>query len=126
MSQLWANNASTTLPGNILSTDVSFVVASVAGFPIISLAGDYFYATLTNASDTETAWEIVKVTATSGTTFTATRGVDGTTALGWPASSKVEICPTAQGLRDLASTIQFDGGSPLNAPGSAVLDGGTL
>lgn len=60
------------LTGSITSADASFTVASFAGFPA---------APFTAALDRGTASEeIVLVTAVSGSTITATRGYDGTTA----------------------------------------------
>jgi hypothetical protein len=100
MSQLFSNNASTTLNGGITNSVTSLVVSSTTNFPTISNIGDYFYATIT---DNISNWEIVKVTATSGTTFTVVRGQDNTTALAWSNGVVVEIRPVAQGLRDISN-----------------------
>lgn len=102
MSQLWANNARTTLNGAITSGATSLVVADASKFPVIT-NGNYFYATLADAG--EASWEIVKVTATSGTAFTVTRAQDGTTALGWASGVTVELRPCAQGMRDMVAPI---------------------
>jgi hypothetical protein len=107
MSQLFSNNASTTLNGGITNSVTSLVVSSTTNFPTISNIGDYFYATIT---DNISNWEIVKVTATSGTTFTVVRGQDNTTALAWSNGVVVEIRPVAQGLRDI-SNYTATGGS---------------
>ena len=100
MSQVFANNASTTLSGAITNTATSLVVSSAANFPVLT-SPDTFYMTL--ADPAEDTWEIVKVTATVGTTFTVARGQDGTTALAWATGSTVEMRPVAQSLRDMVA-----------------------
>jgi hypothetical protein len=86
---LFANNANTTLASSIVAGDVSMVVTSATNFPSLSV-GQYFYCTLADAA-TQTTIEIVKVTATSGTTFTITRAQDGTTASGFAAGAVVSV-----------------------------------
>ena len=98
MSILFSNNAASTLSSGIGSGATSLVVASAANFPVIS-GSDYFYLTLSDAG--ETVWEVVKVTATSGTTFTITRAQDGTTALAWGTGANVQGRLNAQSLRDV-------------------------
>lgn len=76
----FSNNASTTLSGSISNTQTSIAVGSSSSFPVVS-GGDSFYATMYELSgSTEINVEIVKVTETSGTTWTVVRGQDGTTA----------------------------------------------
>jgi hypothetical protein len=99
-TQLFANNAGTTLANAITSAQTSFAVASNSGFPSPS-AGQYFYATLSNS--TNTMWEIIYVTSTSGNSFICARGMDGTTAQTWPAGTLVQLRPVAQTLRDIVS-----------------------
>lgn len=99
MTQLFANNASTTISPGIGTTDTSVSIVSNTNFPVVSNSGDYFYATLANSGNT--AWEIVKVTATVGTTFTITRAQDGTTAASWTSGSVFEGRVNAQILRDV-------------------------
>ena len=100
MSQLFSNNASTTLNGGITNTATSLMVTSTTNFPVIATTGDYFYITIT---DNVANWEILQVTATSSTTFTVVRGVDNTTALTWSSGAIVEVRPVAQELRDINS-----------------------
>ena len=102
--QLFANNAATTLASNVLSTDVTINLTSATGFPTITSSGQYFYMTLT---DNVSNWEIVQVTATSGTVFTCVRGQDNTTALGWTSGAAIGMFPVAQGLRDIVSNSGF-------------------
>ena len=97
--QLFANNAYTTLASGISNTDTTMTVVSASTFPVISRVGDYFYTTLAN--DASHLWEVVIVTATSGTTFTIVRAQDNTTALTWSSGIAVEMRPVAQGLRDI-------------------------
>jgi hypothetical protein len=84
---LYANNARTNLGGDITAVAVSFTVGSVAGFPTISTAGQYFYVTL----DDLVHIEIVKVTSVAGSTFTVVRGQEGTTASAFTAATPTVV-----------------------------------
>lgn len=91
---LFTNNASGTLASAITTTGATSLVLTAgqgALFPAPT-GGDYFYATIVDASNNK---EIVKVTANSSDTFTMVRGQDGTTALTFLIASKVELRPTA-------------------------------
>ena len=100
MAQVFTNNAATTLASSITNVATSISIASATNFPSLS-GGDYFLATITQ-SGLESSWEIVKVTAISGTTLTVTRAQEGTTAQAWTSDSKLEIRLTAQGIVDNA------------------------
>lgn len=118
----FSNNLRTTLAGDIVSTDTTISVASVATFPTLS-TGDTLYLTLSN--QTNTVWEIVICTAISGTDLTVTRGAEGTTPLDWTVanSTKVTGRVTAELLRNAIdeiissgldanfSSLQFTGGT---------------
>jgi hypothetical protein len=130
MTIQYANNATSTLASPILAGDTSLTVVSGQGarFPTPSGAS-YFLATLTQNTGTETSWEIVRVTARSGDTFTITRGQEGTAAAGWAAGSKVELRLT-QG--SMANTPQLDSDNtfsgylfskPLSNSGAGVVPG---
>lgn len=93
MGLLVANNVRTTLASGIAAGDTSLSVTSASGMPSMA-DGDWFYATISDPG--ETVFEIVKVTGLSGTSLTATRGQDGTTAASWPSGSVVSIRPVAQ------------------------------
>ena len=84
MALLFKNNASTTLSGSINNTQTTMTVVSASAFPAVTAgSGDYFYATLYEVSgnpSVEVNIEIVKVTATSGASWTIVRAQDGTTA----------------------------------------------
>lgn len=102
MAQLFANNTSTTLNGGINNSATSLVVSSTTNFPVIVNTGDYFYATIADSGND--TWEIVQVTATTGTTFTIVRGQDNTTALSWTSGSVFEGRVNAQILRDMITS----------------------
>jgi hypothetical protein len=102
MAILFANNAATMLSGNITATDTSIIVASAIGFPVPT-SPDYFILTLENAA--ATTREIIKVTSVSGTTFTVTRGQEGTTASDFTLGDKAELRLTAGGLNNIFADI---------------------
>ncbi len=94
MSILFANNFSTTLAASITDSATSLTVADAAGAPTLS-DGDYFPLTL---QDTSGDIEIVYCTATDGTTFTVTRGEEGTTAIAFAKGAICELRNTAGAL----------------------------
>ena len=105
MPQLFANNAKSTLAAAILSGATSMTVATGDGakFPAVT-AGNYFLATLAAVTGaTETAWEIVSVTARTGDVFTIVRAQEGTTAAGWAISTPVELRLTASTMTTLVN-----------------------
>lgn len=87
------NNARGTLAGSLTDVATGFSLSAGQGvlFPSLS-AGEFFYATITNAAN---AREIVKVTARSIDALTVVRGQDGTTAVAWSALDVVELRPVA-------------------------------
>jgi hypothetical protein len=118
MGVKFANNAATTLAAGISSGVTSFAVASATGFP--SLGGsDYMYLTVDS--------EVVKVTATSGTTFTcdATSGSHS-------AGDTVELRMSAELLDDFAEdseALPLSGGQMsgnITMAGSQTVDGRDL
>ena len=118
MAIKFSNNFGTTLGSSISSGATSFTVASASGFP--SLGGsDYVYVTI--------ASEVVKVTATSGTTFTC----DATSG-GHSAGATVEIRVTAEMLEDFATdaeSLPVAGGQMsgnITMAGSQTVDGRDL
>lgn len=113
MAIKFSNNATTTLSGSINDTQTSITVSNSSSFPVLS-GGDVFYATMYEVSGaTEINIEIVKVTATSGTSWTIVRGQDGTAArarsvttyieLRWTAATAAACLQSANNLSDLAS-----------------------
>jgi|9_EtaG_2_1085328.scaffolds.fasta_scaffold02935_3 ribosomal protein L18 len=106
MSVKFSNNGHSTLAASLSSSATSITVASGHGarFPSLS-SGEYFYATLIDASNN---LEIVKVTARSSDVLTATRAQEGTTARAYAIGDRIELRVTAQGLVDLTS-VNLDG-----------------
>jgi hypothetical protein len=89
----FANNANTTLASSLTAVATSMSVTSATKFPVLNPLApvpEYFYCTLTDVA-TQTAIEIVKVTVTTGTTWTITRGQDGTTGTAFAAGDVVSL-----------------------------------
>lgn len=97
-TQLFKNNATTTLSSSLASGTTSMSVGSSAAFPNPT-GGDNFLCTLIRASDA--AIEIISVTAVAGTTWTIVRAQEGTTALDFAIGDKVELRVTAGFLQGL-------------------------
>lgn len=93
------NNAVSTIPSSITAGQTSITVTTGTGvvFPTLGV-GDYFFATISSVAN---AYEVVKVTARSGDVLTITRAQEGTTALSFPAASRIELRVTAQSIIDL-------------------------
>jgi len=85
----FANKASTTLAANIASGDTTLTVSSSANFPTVPN-----FRILIES-------EILLVTAVSGTTFTITRGKEGTTAASHVAGKPIDHILTAESLKQL-------------------------
>ncbi len=109
MSVVYSNNASTSLSSGITNSETSITVGSVAGLPSLS-AGDYYFATLANVTNTKI--EIIKVTAAAGTTLTVVRGQDDTTAVSFDAGDNLQLRVTAATLDAATRTdVKITGGS---------------
>lgn len=123
MSMKFTNNASATLAASIISTSTSITVTTGQGalFPTLG-AGDYFYATLYDSSNNI---EIIKVTARSGDTLTATRGQDGTTARAYAAADKLELRVVAASLNDFVVKDGDNTHSGTNTFTGAIVSSGT-
>jgi len=121
MGMKFTNNASTTLQLILSSSATTLTVASGTGglFPSVS-GSNYFYATLTNASN---AIEIVKVTNTSGDVFTIVRGQDSTTANTWNSGDKVELRLVAASLNDLPKLDESNSYTVLQTMGQGIVGG---
>ena len=105
MAIKFTNNASGTLAASITAAATSITLTTGQGalFPALS-AGDYFYATLADSSNN---LEIIKVTARTGDSLTATRGQEGTSARAYSAGDKLELRATAAALADVASGVNL-------------------
>lgn len=93
----FANNAFGVLNSGITSSDTSVTLQAGQGakFPSLSV-GDYFYATLIDASGN---LEIVRCTARATDTLTITRAQESTTARAFVAGDRIECRLTADTLR---------------------------
>lgn len=127
MAVKFTNNASATLASSITNsaTSISLTTGQGALFPSLS-AGDFFYATLVDASNN---LEIVKVTARSTDTLTVTRAQDGTTASAYAAGDKLELRPIAAvfsefvqvtGAQTIAGVKTFSDGITANVTGNVT------
>lgn len=86
MSEKLSNNAATTLSGGINNTDLTLTVASGTGFPA------------TGNFRIKIELELLLVTNVAGTTWTVTRGIEGTTAASHGSSTPVIHVLTEKGL----------------------------
>jgi len=94
----FANSAFATLASSITNSDTSITLTTGQGARFPSLAGgDYFYATLIDASNN---LEIVKCTARSTDVLTVTRAQESTTARSFSAGDRIELRITAAGIDD--------------------------
>lgn len=124
--QLFANNARSTLAAGINNSVTSLTVSTGEGalFPSPT-GGDWFLATLAlrPVGVTETAWEIVKVTARSGDALTIVRAQEGTTALSWSSGTLIELRATAgtlEALQVVSASTSASGISELATSTEAV------
>ena len=94
---LFANNAATTLAGDITDSDLTLTVATGTGslFPSPA-AGQQFNVTLVRTSDSAT--EIVRVTARTTDSFTIVRAQESTSAKAFVTGDKIELRVTNAGL----------------------------
>ena len=105
---LFANNAGTTLASGIAAGAATLDVGDATEFPVIAAgSGDYFYTTIVGNSGVE----VLKVTGKSGSTFTVTRGEDGTSPLAFDAGERVELRNNAAMFRDLQLDSIVDNGT---------------
>ncbi len=111
----FANNVKTTLAGAIGSTATTITLASSENFPTIP--GGYVWAVTLNDQATQTLFEIVYVTAISGTNLTVLRGQEGTAARGWNVGDFVFAADTAGVLNSFINQSQYNGLVQLS-PGS--------
>ena len=98
-------------------TTMSITGATGALFPALT-AGQYFYATLENATLDR---EIVKVTARAADTFTVARAQDNTTARAWVAGDIVSLRFNALAITEsIGNAVQ-----QTSAVGAALIPAGT-
>jgi len=78
---VYANNVSTTLAAAAISTATTITLASATNLPMLPIG--YVLALTLNDAATRMVYEIVYVTAITGTTLTVMRAQEGTTAQNW-------------------------------------------
>jgi len=117
--QLFTNNAGSTIASSVSSVATSITIATGQGalFPAPT-GGDYFMLTLTQASGTETSWEIVKCTSRSTDVLTVVRAQEGTVAAAWAVGDKTELRLTAVSLSAVVNA-----GTTAQEPSSFLLMG---
>ena len=101
MAFLFANNINTTLAAAATSTQTTFSLTSTVGIPTTIPSGDYFAMTLNDAA-TRSVFEVVYVTAVSGSNVTVLRGQEGTTANSWLSGDYIYGALTAGEISDFA------------------------
>ena len=107
MTQLYANNAYSALNGAISAGALSLTLASSTGsrFPSPT-GGDFFLLTLADVSGgSESAWEIVKVTARTNDVLTIVRAQESTSARAWATGTPVDLRITAGTTTDVQAAI---------------------
>ncbi len=116
---LLSNNARTTLSASLTAAATSFTVTSGGGakFPNPT-GGDYFYATLLDASNVP---EIIKVTARSTDTFTIVRAQDSTAARAFASGATVTLSPIAAFFNELRAELLASVVSAVSAITAAFL-----
>ena len=105
MSVLFANGVRTSLTASVGTGDTSIAVGAATGMPAAG-GGDYFMLRLTSVNTM--AYEIVKVTAISGTTLTVVRAQEGTTALAFVSGDRAELRLTAGTLDAIRDELQVN------------------
>ena len=98
MTQLYSNNAKTTLGAQLSTGGTTATLTSGDGFKTPT-GSQYELLTLTDGTDVE----IVRMTARSGVTATIERAQEGTTAQTWPEGTTVYAGITAATLQHLAT-----------------------
>ena len=101
MAFLFANNVNTTLSAAATNTQTTLSLTSTVGIPTTIPSGDYFAMTLNDAA-TRSVFEVVYVTAVSGSNVTVLRGQEGTTANSWLAGDYIYGALTAGEISDFA------------------------
>jgi hypothetical protein len=103
------------------SNTLTLQAGQAGRFPLIQTSGlDWFYITIFDTSGNQ---EIVKVIATQGDRFTVARGQDGTTALAWSASVRVQLNITAGFWSDFIADLTTTANTNRNFAAPITLSG---
>lgn len=91
------NNAMTVVPGaiDVLDTTINVVPGTGDIFPELD-PGDYFEATIQGPDN---SYEVVKVTARTGDSFTVERAQSDTVAIPFPSNSRLELRVTVANVQ---------------------------
>ena len=119
MQFIAADFIQTTLSAAATSTDTSLSITSATGIPAL-VDGQALPITLINAA-TQSVYEIVYVTAISGTTLTVLRGQEGTVAQDWSIGDLVKSCRTSGTTGSVVGTLVPAGSFTLPAGNSPTL-----
>ena len=121
---VFANYVDTTLAAAASSTATSLSLSSSANLPTLE-SGDIMPLTLNDAA-TGLVYEIVYVTAISGTTLTVLRAQEGTSAQNWSSGDYAFTGPTAKTVAPVAGTHSPVASETLPAANQLVVTPGTL
>ena len=121
---IFVNYVDTTLAAAASSTATSLSLSSSANLPVLG-PGEIMPLTLNDAA-TGLVYEIVYVTAISGTTLTILRGQEGTSAQNWSAGDYAFVAPTADTVAPVAGTHSPVASETLPAVNRLVVTPGTL
>lgn len=121
---VFANYVDTTLAAAASSTATSLSLSSSANLPVLG-PGEVMPLTLNDAA-TGLVYEIVYVTAISGTTLTVLRGQEGTAAQNWSSGDYAFVSPTADTVAPVAGTHSPVASETLPAVNELVTTPGTL
>ena len=121
---VFANYVDTTLAAAASSTATSLSLSSSANLPTLE-SGDIMPLTLNDAA-TGLVYEIVYVTAISGTTLTVLRAQEGTSAQNWSSGDYAFTGPTAETVAPVAGTHSPVASETLPAANQLVVTPGTL
>ena len=121
---VFANYVDTTLAAAASSTATSLSLSSSANLPVLG-PGEIMPLTLNDAA-TGLVYEIVYVTAISGTTLTVLRGQEGTAAQNWSSGDYAFVSPTADTVAPVAGTHSPVASETLPVVNELITTPGTL
>lgn len=111
MGQILINNATGVTSGAITNVATSVTLVDAAAFP--NPAPDYYLATFIgfDGNGEEDSWEVVRVTAKTGSTLTIVRAQEGTSGVAWGNNTPIQARITA---------------GSISPPDNVAITGGTL
>ena len=121
---VFANYVDTTLAAATASTADTFSLSSSSNLPVLG-PGEVMPLTLNDAA-TGLVYEIVYVTAISGTTLTVLRGQEGTAAQNWSSGDYAFVAPTALTVSPVNGTHSPVASETLPVVNELVTTPGTL